>query len=146
MVSEAMSTLLPPGTVEIGPKQEQVKKIPVPDSELHKMFPSVKGEIKNIEKVIPLPTSVDIQSLLDSRLRLRTFITLIIDKEEDFYVVKCNEFWKTGFGYGKDPIEAIDDFRQALAELYWALKQEQPKLAPSLAADWQELQKVIYEA
>lgn len=86
-----------------------------------------------------LPSSIG--SLLDDRLRLRSPVTLELKQEGVLYIARCQEFGE--FGYGGSPFEAVDDLRLTLAELYWALKEEQAQLGPSLADLWQRLDEKI---
>lgn len=92
--------------------------------------------------------TVLIQDLLDDRLRLRQPLRLTIEKEDECYVATCTEIWQLGFGYGEDPIAAVDDFRMSLAELYWRLHEEQKvsDLSVNLAEEWNTLRKIIHEA
>ena len=48
-------------------------------------------------------------------------------------------------GYGTDPIGAVEDLRQTLAELYWALKGDQERLGLDLADTWRKLSELVYE-
>lgn len=86
-----------------------------------------------------LPTSI--ASLLDDRLRLRSPVDLELEQEGGFHIAKCQEFEE--FGYGKSPMEAVDDLRLTLAELYWTLKEEQAQLGPSLRDLWQRLNEKV---
>ena len=71
-------------------------------------------------------------------------LTLQIERDGDFYVAGCEEL--NEYGYGRDPISAVQDARHTIAELYWQLKAEQERLVPDLANTWQALSALVYEA
>ena len=88
--------------------------------------------------------SVQIGSLLDTRLRMRQPVTLVIEKDEDFFVAWHEELQE--FGYGADPISAVQDFRNTMAQLYWQLKEDQHRLGADLFETWEMLSTLVYEA
>jgi len=90
-----------------------------------------------------VPLRVVIQSLLDRRLSMVEPLTVLIEQEGEFYIAQCEELEE--FGYGYDPIDAVDDFRQTVAELYWTLKEEQERLSPGLHRIWERLTQIIRE-
>lgn len=85
-----------------------------------------------------------IGSLLDTRLRMREPINVHMEQEGKFYLAKFDDL--NEFGYGYDPIQAVQDLRNTLAELYWSLKAEQEHLGTDLANTWAKLQELVYEA
>jgi hypothetical protein len=85
-----------------------------------------------------------IGSLLDIRLRIRGALTLKIERESESYVAKCDEL--NELGYGPDPSNAVQDIRLTIAGLYWRLKEDQDQLGADLAATWQRLAALVYEA
>lgn len=86
---------------------------------------------------------VQIGSLLDPRLRLREPVTLKMEQDDEFHVAWCEEL--NEYGYGLDPIGAVQDARNTIAELYWQLKAEQERLGPDLADTWKKLSVLVYE-
>ena len=88
-------------------------------------------------KISAVPKTVLIQVLLDDRLRLNRPVVVKIEKEGEHFIAKCDEFEE--YGYGHSFIEAVDDLRQTLVELYWTLQKEQSRLGPGLANLWQKL-------
>jgi hypothetical protein len=86
---------------------------------------------------------IEIGSLLDNRLRMREPLILEIEREEEFYIAKSKEL--NEFGYGMDPISAVQDMRNTLAELYWQLKENQDRLGSDLARTWERLSSLVYE-
>lgn len=87
---------------------------------------------------------IQIGSLLDSRLRMREPLTLVMEQEGEFYIAKCDEL--NEFGYGADPIGSVQDVRKTIAELYWQLKENQDRLGSDLTKTWQRLSELVYEA
>jgi hypothetical protein len=72
----------------------------------------------------------EITTLLDNRLSLSAPLTICIEKEGDFFVVQSQLLEE--FGYGYNLIEAIDDLRMTISELYWTLKSERNRLGTHL--------------
>ncbi|MBE9512456.1 MAG: hypothetical protein IMY77_00110 [Chloroflexi bacterium] len=89
------------------------------------------------------PTLLYIGTLTDDRLRLRIPIEVEIEREAVFYIAKCQ--YVDEFGYGESPMKAVDDLQAALAELYWALKEDEKRLGRNLAETWEWLRKVVEE-
>lgn len=87
---------------------------------------------------------VRVGSLLDARLRMSQPVTLVIEKDEDFFVAWHEELQE--FGYGTDPISAVQDFRNTMAQLYWQLKEDQHRLGADLLGTWERLSTLVYEA
>ena len=84
---------------------------------------------------------IEIGSLLDNRLRMRESITLVMEHEGEFYIAKCDEL--NEIGYGEDPISAVQDIRNTIAELYWQLKENEERLGTDLAITWQRLSALV---
>ena len=110
---------------------------------------SPKPVIEKSEPGIPMvlpeatPQKFLVGTLFDDRLYLRLPIEVEMEREGDWYIAKCAQLEE--FGYGYDPMEAVDDLRQTIAELYWTLKGEQDRLAPNLTRLWAHLQEVVVE-
>jgi len=85
---------------------------------------------------------IQIGSLLDHRLRMSVPITLDLEREDEFYLAKYDELDE--FGYGTDPISAVQDFRKTIAELYWQLKEDEERLGPDLTETWRRLSALVY--
>lgn len=99
--------------------------------------------LEEIEAKSDAIDSVQIGSLLDTRLRMSQPVTLVIEKDEDFFVA-----WHEGlqeFGYGADPISAVQDFRNTMAQLYWQLKEDHHRLGANLFGTWERLSELVYE-
>ena len=88
-------------------------------------------------------TQIQIGSLLDHRLRMLEPVTLELEQEGEFYVAKCDDLDE--YGYGFDPISAVQDIRKTIAELYWQLKDDRDRLGSGLARTWQRLTELVYE-
>ena len=80
----------------------------------------------------------------ESTLRMRHPLTLQMEQEGEFYIAKCDEL--NEFGYGTDPIAAVQDIRHTIAELYWSLKGDQGRLGTDLVETWLRLSELVYEA
>ena len=72
------------------------------------------------ERISAAHDQILIGSLLDTRLRMREPINVHIEQEGEFYLAKFDDL--NEFGYGDDPIQAVQDLRNTLAELYWSLQ------------------------
>ena len=46
---------------------------------------------------------------------------------------------------GTDPIIAVQDMRKNIANLYWRLKEDQPRLGQDLITAWQKWSEIVYE-
>ena len=110
-------------------------------------FPMSKSTVSDlVEDTVReshLHKRIQIGSLLDPRLRLRESVTLKMEQDDEFHVAWCEEL--NEYGYGPDPISAVQDARNTIAELYWQLKTEQERLGPDLANTWKKLSCLVYE-
>ena len=86
---------------------------------------------------------IQIGSLLDQGLRMSEPISLDMVREDEFYIAKYDELDE--FGYGTDPISAVQDFRKTIAELYWQLKEDEERLGSDLAGTWRKLSALVYD-
>ena len=137
-------------TAEVG--QAQAPVAPWPTEIVEKtpatILPLKKARISTKDKAKPqrlqaTPRELQIGTLLDDRLRLKMPISTQIEQEGDFYIAKCEYIGE--YGYGESPMEAVDDLRLAMAELYWTLKEEYERLAPNLVQIWNRLCELIDE-
>ena len=87
--------------------------------------------------------TIEIGSLLDTRLRLQVTLKIDIEKEGEFYIAKCEDL--NEFGYGFDPIQGVQDLRNSIAELYWNLKEYQDHLGTDLSGTWLKLGEWVRE-
>ena len=81
-------------------------------------------------------------SLLDPRLRVQGVLVLDIERDGEFYIASCDQFDE--YGYGTDVINAVQDARHTIAELYWELRENQDRLGADLERTWQALSAQIY--
>lgn len=102
---------------------------------------TISAKITTVRKATP--SVFNIGTLVDDRLHLRQAITVKMMKENEFYIAFCEKFQE--YGYGNDPISAVDDLRLTLVELYWSLKENQDRLGVDLAKLWKSLQSYIEE-
>ncbi len=70
-------------------------------------------------------------------------VTLEYYPKDNLYIVEAPEL--NIYGEGQDRSEAIADFRLALEETYFNLKEDQDKLGPDLAKEWLYLNEIIEE-
>ncbi len=110
---------------------------------LRRTIPSIPVKIISIKEPTATPKQFYVGSLLDDRLRLRQTIKVRIMQEGDSFIAFCKKFEE--YGYGDDPMSAVDDLRQAISELYWTLKEEKGKLGPAMVNLWTLLQSDIEE-
>ena len=124
------------------PEEQGVTKVSHQDTRAtNRLIEMVLAEIEPKSDSID---SVQIGSLLDTRLRMSQPVTLVIEKDEEFFVAWHEELQE--FGYGADPISAVQDFRNTMAQLYWQLKEDQHRLGADLFKTWEMLSTLVYEA
>lgn len=95
--------------------------------------PSLKSSLANLAfkyQHNPLLSSIHIASLPDDRLRLQKAIATKTILESDGYVVSAPSL--NEFGYGKDLFAAVDDLRETICELYWALVEDEECISANL--------------
>ena len=111
------------------------------------LFPMSKSTVSDLVEDTAresyLHKHIQIGNLLDPRLRLRESVTLKMEQDDEFHVAWCEEL--NEYGYGLDPISAVQDARNTIAELYWQLKTERERLGPDLANTWKKLSRLVYE-
>lgn len=88
-----------------------------------------------------LPPSIRLGFLRDPRLRVQHPITVSISEESGQVVAEAEEIDE--YGTGANLAEAIADLQHALAELYFALEEQQGKLAAGLQQVWGALRSKI---
>ena len=89
------------------------------------------------------PKQLVIGSLSDWRLRLIEPLSVVIEREDESFIARSPKLHE--FGYGPRPLDAVEDLRQTVVELYFALKESQAQLGTDLKQLWQRLQKMIEE-
>ncbi len=89
------------------------------------------------------PSELLVGALLDSRLRLVVPLSVSVERENDEYIAHCEVVEE--FGYGSEPLEAVDDLRRTVAELYWTLAGGRDRLAPGMERIWQFLEHAIQQ-
>ncbi len=122
------------------------KKIPVflPPIQSQEEEGEIAVEISSpTRSVQATPQLLQIGTLLDDRLRLKRPLEVEIEQEGNSYIAACR--YVDEFGYGESPMMAIDDLQATLAELYWALKEDQKRLGPHLAQIWERLREAVEE-
>ncbi len=88
-----------------------------------------------------LPATVMLESLGDTRLRVKAPIEVRVFATEGFILAEAIGF--NEFGEGDSPAEAVADLQAALSELYFSLEGEQHNLGRWLQGVWQVLQDKV---
>jgi hypothetical protein len=83
---------------------------------------------------------------LDPRLRLRGPLPVVLEEWDLADHVTAWSYDFDEYGVGQDEQSALDDFRAAIASLYFTLKEHQDRLGPLPARQWAELQALVTEA
>jgi hypothetical protein len=96
-----------------------------------------------VSSVQATPKELLIGSLPDDRLRVKSAITVSIEREKDTYIARCDTLDE--FGYGESPSDAIEDLKMAIVELYLTLKAEQGKLGPDMARVQKRISELVQE-
>lgn len=127
LVLEVGSTQEPPSPQALGWE-------PLPQTEFRAAPPLQRGG------------AIIVGSLLDDRLRLLQPIEIRLTREDGVSIATADDIDE--FGYGLHPLDAVDDLRQTIAELYWSLKSEagQNRLGADLSKVWEVLRARIREA
>ena len=102
---------------------------------------AVKDQIASIGPT--LPSTMLLGALRDPRLRLLAPLTITFEREESNIVACCEELEE--FGFGTHLTEAIEDLQATIAELYFALKEENDRLGPKLGRLGDSLRQKIKE-
>lgn len=88
-----------------------------------------------------LPVTVMLESLGDTRLRVKAPIEVRVFETEGFILAEAVGF--NEFGEGDSPEEAVADLQAALSDLYFSLEGEQHNLGRWLQGVWQMLQDKV---
>ena len=112
----------------------------------HKQL-ALEEVIREPEIVIIQPTPLADHMLLGalrhSKLRLKAPLHVNLSTENEYIIVECPEL--NEFGYGPHLTAAIADLQHTIAELYFALKEDQDRLGGDLPSLWATLQAKIQE-
>jgi len=88
---------------------------------------------------------IRVRDLQDPRLQLRDDLLVVIELAEGIYTAYCHDLDE--FGSGSSEAEALQDFRAAVADLYFLLRGErEARLGPMPLAHWRYLSRIIREA
>lgn len=88
-----------------------------------------------------LPVTVMLESLGETRLRVKAPIEVRVFETEGFILAEAVGF--NEFGEGDSQAEAVADLQAALADLYFSLEGEQDNLGRWLQGVWQVLQDKV---
>lgn len=87
------------------------------------------------------PSTLLLGMLPHPQLRLRVPLELEVERADDTITVWNEKLQE--LGYGTYLTAAVEDFQQAVTELYLTLSSEQDRLGPAMAELWQQLQDYI---
>lgn len=124
--------VMEPGVLEGGEVIEQIDpEVPL---ELRQFEPEIDSgeqiiQVEMGKKVDAETKTIVIGSLLDDRLRMTADVKVDLEREAEHYIANFEGVQE--FGYGLSPLEAVDDLRKTLSELYWSLN-EDGELGPDL--------------
>ncbi len=90
---------------------------------------------------VELPVTVMLESLGDTRLRVKAPIEVRVFETEGFILAEAVGF--NEFGEGDRTEEAVADLQAALADLYFSLEGEQDNLGRWLQGVWKVLQDKV---
>ena len=82
------------------------------------------------------PETIVIGSLLDDRLRMTADVTVNLEREAGHFIANFEGIQE--FGYGLSPLEAVDDLRKTISELYWSLNEED-----ALGSDLEDVRNIL---
>lgn len=91
---------------------------------------------------LTLPANITLDTLDDERLRVREPIAVTIFRDEQGFIL-AEAVGMNEFGSGDTPAAAVTDLQYALADLYFILEQEQPRLGPLMQPVWSILQSKV---
>ena len=117
--------VMEPGVLEGSEVIEQIDpNVPL---ELRQFEPEVDSgtQIIHVEMmgtVVAETKTIIIGSLLDDRLRMTGDVKIELEREAEHYIANFEGVQE--FGYGLSPLEAVDDLRKSLSELYWSLNED----------------------
>lgn len=97
-----------------------------------------------LERYGPLPLVVFVSDLGDPRLTLKQPLPVVI-QYGDTAITACS-YDLEDFGVGDTEFEAVNDLKATIAELYFALKENQDRLGPQPEKDWLFLRSIINES
>lgn len=104
-------------------------------------IPVIQQSVEIAQSLFAPLVSVRIGSLPDDRLRVLRPIEASIRIDQEGYVA-CNPTFRE-YGYGQDTFEAVDDLRDTLCELFWALEEDEDGLSADLRTTLQALREHI---
>jgi len=87
------------------------------------------------------PMPILVSSLPDDRLRLVAPIQAELSEEGPFCIAAARQFHE--FGYGPDPLSAVDDLRATICELFWSLSGDEGRLGSDLANTLAALKEMV---
>ena len=89
------------------------------------------------------PDHMEIGTLPNDLFRLKRPINVKIELEDSEYIAACD--FVDEFGFGSSPMQAVDDLRSSIVELYLELKEKRDELGAGLLETLSHLGELIEE-
>lgn len=107
-------------------------------------LPSINGAFEYLTVTVKAtPKRMQIGTLTNDQLRLKKSIEVEIEQEGSDYIANC--VYLDEFGFGESPMQAVDDLRSAIVELYCELKEKRAELGAGLLETLTHLEELIEE-
>jgi hypothetical protein len=90
---------------------------------------------------IPISKPILIHDLLAKGLRLREPLAVSLDYDESQVIAYCYDL--DVFGYGETEIEALNDLRQTIVDLYFTLRENRRNLGEYAEGVWEYLGRIV---
>lgn len=125
--------------------QNQIIKL---REEITKLSEDIQKLKKGREQQIKRETEqriIPINFFETDKLKLKKSFNVILEysSKDNIYIVDCPEV--NLYGEGRDEISAIEDFKVALEESYFNLKEDKDRLSPHLENEWKFLTDILEE-
>lgn len=107
-------------------------------------LPSINGAFEYLTVAVKAtPKRMQIGTLTNDQLRLKKSIEVEIEQEGSDYIANC--VYLDEFGFGESPMQAVDDLRSAIVELYFELNEKRAELGAGLLETLTHLEELIEE-
>lgn len=107
-----------------------------------------RGRIENLEKQLEQKAEqriIPINFLESDKLKFKKSFNVVLEyySKDNLYIIDCPEL--NIYGEGQDETLALDDFKTALEETYFSLKEDKDRLGPRPKKEWGILADLIEE-
>lgn len=93
---------------------------------------------------LPISKPILIHNLLSEGLKLREPLAVSLDYDESQVIAYCYDL--DVFGYGETEIEALNDLRRTIVDLYFTLRESKRTLGEYAEGVWKYLERVVERA